>query len=189
MARNDGIERRPKIDTIAWNGKRGKAETQRPKHWPQARLVDSRMQRQAQFLPGNCRYKPVVKTLLFVEDPWLRDQLRAGMSVVTDLEVQWGWGRAALQKLADAAAEGGKRFDWIWLQVPADNPVALLERLRAKERDTPLLLLGEEKNCKLLLTQKEVWKVDGFLTLPLVAEDFFRTLGRLRSRALTKPRS
>lgn len=130
-----------------------------------------------------------MKALLCVQDPWLRDELRAGMSVCTELEVEWGWGRQARQMLAEASAPGEKRYDWIWLELPASTPVAVIEKIREVDRETPLVLLGGEKECKDLLTQKEIWKIDGFLPLPLEAEGFFRTLGRLRTRVLSRPRS
>lgn len=131
-----------------------------------------------------------MKALLFVEDPWLRDQLRAGMSICPELEVEWGFGRQARQMLAEAAQPAAARYAWIWLQIPSVNAVAAIEKIREVDRETPLVLLGDEKEGKTLLTQKEIWKIDGFLNLPLDAEDFFRTLGRLRARALaTRPRS
>lgn len=111
------------------------------------------------------------------------------MSICPELEIEWGWGRQARQMLAEASVPGAARYDWIWLELPASSPVTVLEKIRETDRETPLVLLGDEKEGKSLLTQKEIWKIDGFLRLPLEAEDFFRTLGRLRSRALAKPRS
>ena len=124
-----------------------------------------------------------MRALLLIEDPLLRDQVRAGLAACNPpLE---------LVCPADVLGRMGvhhdsSTFDWVWLELGPEQKTPVLQKIRERHRDALLLILGEEKNWKWLLPLKEQWKISGFLSKPLDPAEFFRTVDRLRSRVLSR---
>jgi len=127
-----------------------------------------------------------MKALLWTENPLLRDQLRAGFAASPEVEVICASGSHALRELERAQEPGRDPIDWIWLELGSEGRSETLQEIRERNREAPLVILGEEKDTKGLPALKEQWKIAGFLKLPLDPPDFFKTLGRLRSRRLSR---
>lgn len=127
-----------------------------------------------------------MKALLWTQDPLLRDQLRAGFAASPEVEVVCAEGRRALRELEKGENSGRTPVDWIWLELGGERHAEILQEIRERNREAPLVILGEERQAKGLASLKEQWKIAGFLKLPLDPLDFFKTLGRLRSRRLSR---
>lgn len=122
-----------------------------------------------------------MKALLVVEDPLLRDQLRAGFAACPGVRAVPVSLRRAIELLERGEESSASRFDWIWMEMGGEKDSSL-KKIRERNRDVPVMILGGESFWKHLTSRKEDWKIGGFLKLPLDPKDFFRAVGRLRNR-------
>ncbi len=127
-----------------------------------------------------------MKTLLFIDDPLLRDQLRAGFASSSEFDVVVSSFPRGLHLLGNSDGTKPGNWDWVWVQLHDSNQEATLKSIRERNKEALIVVLGEQKFWEHLTTLKEEWKIAGFLSLPMDPVEFFRTVGRLRSRYLSE---
>lgn len=118
--------------------------------------------------------------LLVEKDRLIRDQVKVGLQQFPDFTVTCGEGYAALNELRQ------RQFDAIFLGVDRnrnDGP-KMLEHLRSIDPTTDVVVITDDRTAKEWSKEKGRLRIVSFLTVPLIAAEFFRLLGRMRERHL-----
>jgi DNA-binding NtrC family response regulator len=116
--------------------------------------------------------------LLVERDRYVRDQIKVGLQQFPEITVTWGEGYAAINDLRQ------REYDAVFLGLPPkhDEATRLLEHLRSIDRTTELVVITGERLARDMAREKAKFNIASFVATPIRAEDFFRTVARMRER-------
>jgi DNA-binding NtrC family response regulator len=118
--------------------------------------------------------------LLVEKDRLVRDQIKVGLQQFAEFTVTWGEGYAAINELRQ------RRYDVVFVGCDnkEDECVRLLRHLRSFDRLTEVIVVCGQRTARDLHAEKTKINISGFLQTPINVVEFFRVVGRLRSRRL-----
>jgi len=118
--------------------------------------------------------------LLVVHDRLTRDQVKVGLQQFPEFNVVPGEGYAAINELRQ------RDYDCVFLGVdPSDiEGLRLLQHLRSFDRTTEVVVVTTERHAKSMMGEKSKLNIASFLSTPVDPAEFFRLVGRMRSRRL-----
>ncbi len=116
--------------------------------------------------------------LLIERDKLVRDQILVGLQCLPETAVETGEGYVGLHRTRQ------KSYDFVIIgcNPKDDEGVRLLEALRRHDRDTQVILVAAQKQAKQLASLRTKYDVFAILSVPIVPEDFFRLVGRMRRK-------
>gem|GEM_PF-2404330 len=125
----------------------------------------------------DCKEAPV-DILLLERDKLVRDQILVGLQSFPEIAVEVGEGYVGLHRTRQ------KSYDFVIIgcNPKDDEGLRLLTSLREYDRDTQVVLVTSAKQVKSLLAQRSKFDLFAVLGVPVVPEDFFRILARMRRR-------
>jgi DNA-binding NtrC family response regulator len=117
--------------------------------------------------------------LLVVRDCLMRDQIKVGLQQFEDFTVTTGEGYSAINDLRQV------HYDCVFLEIdPRDQEGRrLFSHLRSFDRTTEVVVVTVPRHAKELAGEKTKMNIVSFLHRPINVTDFFRLVGRLRSRS------
>lgn len=118
--------------------------------------------------------------LLIVRDRLTRDQVKVGLQQFPEFNVVVGEGYAAVNTIRQ------RQVDCVFLEIdPQDQEgMRLLQHLRSFDRTTEAVVITTERHAKDMLREKSKMNITAFLHTPIRVTEFFRLVGRLRSRRM-----
>ena len=121
-----------------------------------------------------------MEILLVEKDNLVRDQVKVGLQQFPEFTVTCGEGYAAINEVRQ------RHFDCIFIGVDPRNAdgMRLLKHLRGFDRTTEVVAITASKNLKDLANEKSRLNIAATVATPVVANEFFRLVGRLRARRL-----
>ncbi|MEM7199922.1 MAG: response regulator [Planctomycetota bacterium] len=116
--------------------------------------------------------------LLVVRDNLVRDQIKVGLQQFQEFTITVGEGYAAINEARQ------HHYDSVFISVDPQRGegLRLLQHLRSFDRTMDVVIVTTERHARDMAGEKSRLNISSFLSTPIDVTEFFRLIGRLRSR-------